>query len=313
MAWFMCFGPPPPPSSSHSHTRSTSQRSFTCYYLAEDHMPPGDQLDHIGIMGEHRPPNDTSAAEITNPIFSAHHSSLGAGLPPVPANLVSKIESGAFVDMADLLPERLSTYYNDEEAKGKTKKPAVTNILEWLQCFSIYVAIRGQKQPERIRDLMGYQALIIEAYLEYKSNCWMGYDRRFRQICASQPSRSWAAIHPTLWNLAFTGQAKTTRCTHCFSLSHQASDCELAPSSRSQRFDQLPSTYQGPQRRQLCFQWNETQSVTCPYPNCKFQHVCYICAYDPKAVDISHKAIYCPRRPSSSKGYKPKPLMSPWS
>ena len=46
--------------------------------------------------------------------------------------------------MADLLPERLSTYYNDEEAKGKTKKPAVTNILEWLQCFSIYVAIRGQ-------------------------------------------------------------------------------------------------------------------------------------------------------------------------
>lgn len=143
---------------------------------------------------------------------------------------------------------------------------------------------------------MGYQALIIDAYMEYKGNCWMGYDRRFRQICASQPSRSWAAIHPTLWNLAFTGQAKTARCMHCFSLLHHSSDCDLASSNRSQCPDLSPSADQGPQRWQLCFQWNETQYATSPYPNCKFQHVCYICAYDPKATDISHKAIYCPKR-----------------
>lgn len=43
------------------------------------------------------------------------------------------------------------------------------------------------------------------------------------------------------------------------------------------------------------FSVDETQYVTCPYPNCKFQHVCYICAYDPKATDISHKAIHCPK------------------
>ena len=324
IAQFHALCPPPPPfhslSCAYIYTCNTTQHSFTYCCLAEDHMPPGDQLDHIGIMGE-QPPSNTSVTEKTNPMVPAPHSSLGAGLPPVPAKLVSKIESGAFIDMADLLPERLGTYCNDEEAKGKTKKPVVTNILEWLQCYSIYVAIRGQKQPERIRDLMGYQALIIDAHMEYKSNCWMGYDRRFRQICASQPGRSWAAIHPTLWNLAFAGQAKTTRCMYCFSLTHQSNDCELASSSRSQRFDLTSSTDQGTQRRQFCFQWNETQSVTCPYPNCKFQHVCYICAYDPKASDISHKAIYCPKRRglgtsqtipghSSSKGYnKLKPLM----
>ena len=111
----------------------------------------------------------------------------------------------------------------------------------------------------------------------------------------------------------------TTRCIHCFSLSHQSSDCELAPSTVAGH--NVLTRYQGPQR---CFQWNETQSVTCPYPNCKFQHVCYICSYEPKAADISHKAVYCPKRralgtsqevqgPSSSKGYKPKPLMSSWS
>lgn len=285
---------------------------FTCCCLAEDHMPSGDQLSHIGVMGEHQAPCDPSAA--------THHNILGAGLPPVPAKLAYKIESGAFIEMADLLPERLGSYHNEEETKGKTKKLAVTNILEWLQCFSIYVAVRGQKQPERIRDFMGYQALIIDAYMEYKGNCWMGYDRRFRQICASQPGRHWDAIHPTLWNLAFAGQAKTTRCMHCFSLSHRSGDCELAPSNKSQHFNHLLSSDQGSQRRQLCFQWNETPSVTCPYPNCKFEHVCYICAYDPKVTDISHKAMYCPKRralhtsqgvqaPSSS-GSFPKPLMS---
>ena len=110
--------------------------------------------------------------------------------------------------MADLLPEQLSTYYSDEEPKTRTKKPSVTNVMEWLQCFAVYVAVRWQKQPERIRDLMGYQALIIDTYMEYKGDCWMGYDHRFWQITASQPDRSWASIDPTLWNLAFAGQAK---------------------------------------------------------------------------------------------------------
>ena len=50
------------------------------------------------------------------------------------------------------------------------EKPSVTNILKWLQCFTVYVAVQGQKQPERIQDFMGYQALIIDAYLEYKGN-----------------------------------------------------------------------------------------------------------------------------------------------
>ena len=32
---------------------------------------------------------------------------------------------------------------------------------------------------------MVYQAVIIDAYLEYKSNCLMGYDQCFQQIAAS--------------------------------------------------------------------------------------------------------------------------------
>ena len=56
--------------------------------------------------------------------------------------------------------------------------------------------------------------------------CWLGYDRGFQQQAAATPTR-WAVVDPTLWNLAFSGQAGTSRCRYCFSLSHCSSDCEI--------------------------------------------------------------------------------------
>ena len=99
----------------------------------------------------------------------------------------------------------------------------VSDIVEWLQYFGIYIAIISRKQPARVIDLLGYQNLIIQAYQEYRGDCWLGYDRGFRQQAAATPTR-WAVVDPTLWNLAFSGQAGTSRCRYCFSLSHYSSD-----------------------------------------------------------------------------------------
>ena len=130
-------------------------------------MPTESQLRNIGITGEQLATTDQSTVLNVNTPITTCIRILGAGLPPVPAKLVSKIESGAFIEMTNLLPEQLGIYYSDKEPKARTKKPSVTNIMGWLQCFAVYVAVRCQKQPERIRDLMGYQALIIDAYMEY--------------------------------------------------------------------------------------------------------------------------------------------------
>ena len=91
-----------------------------------------------------------------------------------------------------------------------------------------YVAVICNNQPARVPDLMGYQLLILEAYHEFRNDCWLGYDRRFRQWAASHPRTRWVAIEPTLWSLAFQGQARSSRCKHCFSLSHSSVECELS-------------------------------------------------------------------------------------
>ena len=139
----------------------------------------------------------------------------GAAIPLIPPNLVEKIESGAFVEMGDLLPSCLGL---DDAAKSTQKHCLITNIMEWLQSFAVYVTVIARKQPQRVPDLMGYQVLILEASSEYKNDCWMAYDRYFRQDATSQPQCSWSNIDTTLWLLAFSGQARANRCKFCFSL-----------------------------------------------------------------------------------------------
>ena len=79
-----------------------------------------------------------------------------------------------------------------EERQGqKPKWDQVTNILEWVQCFGIYMAMVTKKAPDRIQDLLGYQGLILEARTEYAGDGWLGYDCRFRQQAAANPDAVW--------------------------------------------------------------------------------------------------------------------------
>lgn len=61
------------------------------------------------------------------------------------------------------------------------------------------------KTPSRIRDLLGYHTLIIQASMEYKGDGWMGYNHRFHQNAAADPDTVRGHLDPTLWNIAFAG------------------------------------------------------------------------------------------------------------
>ena len=156
--------------------------------------------------------------------------------------------------------------------------------------FFTYVSVVSRNHPECIPDLMGYQSLIIEASMEYKGDCWVGYDRRFRQQVASHPSTTWSTNDSTLWSLAFTGRAKVSRCSYCFSLFHRSADCELSP-DQPQTHTQTTCKF--------CFRWNES---TCTFPNCKYEHVCYIFAPDSTNSYVAHKAINFPLCPTLPRG-----------
>ena len=219
---------------------------------SEDHTSLGQQLSHIRLIGTSNPLATHSRSTEVQGL------STGAGHPPVPAKLVNKIESGAYMDMLELLPERLDTT-DSEDVKSKRKKRSFS-ILEWLQWSVTYLCHRGgQKTTTRLADLMEYQSLIIEAHMEYKNDCWIGYDSRFQQQAASSPCTAWSTIDTKLWNLAFAGHTRIVRCKHCFSLVYQSTDCNLSP--------EIPNNLlQKNQCLQFCFCWNKIATPTCPYP-----------------------------------------------
>lgn len=90
-------------------------------------------------LGETQGGKGAVSSTHTSPLPKASQAILGAGLPPVPSKLVRRIECGEFIELSELLPEKLSFDVAEEDSgKGKSKKKLITSILEWVQCFSLY-------------------------------------------------------------------------------------------------------------------------------------------------------------------------------
>ena len=130
---------------------------------------------------------------------------MGAGIPPVPEKMISSIEAGEYIEMAELLPDRLGSAGmmagEDQTRIPRSRRKAVTNIFEWVECFAIYVAVLSRSRPQRVPEMLGYLILILEAHMEHGGDGWIGYDRRFCMTAAGNPSINWAAIDTTLWQL----------------------------------------------------------------------------------------------------------------
>ena len=177
-------------------------------------MPPFIMLQHIVLIGDEAPPSATPPTEIHNavPVNTqelgllmprAHCAALlGAGLPPILAKLVSRIEDDEFIDMVELLPERLDpsrTLFTDKPEPPKFNRcyETVTSILKWTQCFAIYAVILCKKCPEKLPNMLSYLILTIQNHVEYEGNAWLGYNRRFRQRVVFTPQVSWAKSDST--------------------------------------------------------------------------------------------------------------------
>ena len=140
--------------------------------LALNQLPSGPQLQHAPQMGEQPtppaplPPTTSSQASRSESSMSPPVI-LSSCLPPVPAKLVRRIQDGLFVEMGELSPDRLD--FPDlpatEQSASTPKVQEVTDIIEWVQCFSVFTAIIHRSQPDRTPDLLGYQNLMVQTSL----------------------------------------------------------------------------------------------------------------------------------------------------
>ncbi len=169
---------------------------------------------------------------------------LGDGFPPVPAKVVTNIQKGEFVDMADLLRDNIEAerrYASSGAAASSAVQPArsyrheLPDLFSWVQCFGVYASVVASKQPGRVGQLLAYQTMIIREARSCGGSGWLVYDTMFRQQVAHAPETDWSKLNNTLYSVTFlaqqTGRGKT--CLHCMETDNTAMDCAVAP-TRSQ-------------------------------------------------------------------------------
>ena len=164
----------------------------------------------------------------------------------------------------------------------------VTNIMDWIQCFGLYMAIVSLKNPSRIPDLIGYQNLIVQSSLNSHEGCWIIYDRRFRLKASATTISEWSAIDITFWRMAFPERPPAVS-NYCFPkspppLQSFSSGSPPAPAPR------------------VCLEWNENPDPGCPRPSCRFDHICYRCVQT-NVSNKKHKAIFCPYKLKRQGGF----------
>ena len=109
---------------------------------------------------------------------------------------MAKITSGALVEFTDLLAETIRAqeaephaYLDGKllDAPAKKRVVGITDILAWIQAFTIYQWIFCSTYPSRWQDNFHYKSLIFQTGCQFPGPAWLNYDTAFRKDAAAIP------------------------------------------------------------------------------------------------------------------------------
>lgn len=111
-------------------------------------------------------------------------------LPSFPAKILKKIREGDFVDVAELLRDNIEVEHRQGQVEGgcsslisnsanKARRWEEPDILSWCQCFAIFVSMIAIMQPERVSQMLAYQAMLVWEARQCGGGGWKQYDSTF--------------------------------------------------------------------------------------------------------------------------------------
>ena len=131
------------------------------------------------------------------------------GYSLIPEKLVTKIRTGEFIDLADLLAENLKgqetepqTYLDGKLLVTSSKKriQEITDIVTWVEAFTVYSWILCSAHPSRWQDMTQYKLLILKTSRQFPGKAWLHYDIAFRKDAAASGLVDWSRMNLDLYN-----------------------------------------------------------------------------------------------------------------
>ena len=133
---------------------------------------------------------------------------VGTRLPALSKKLIARVLANEYIDFAELPPAKGKGRPMPPSLEGQIivvqaaelmqARKIIPDLATWTQCFAIYAATLGSKQPARIPELMAYQTIIAKVSQCYRWPSWVVYDQNFRQEAAGNTHQSWARVDPSI-------------------------------------------------------------------------------------------------------------------
>ncbi|KAL9987112.1 hypothetical protein ACROYT_G001362 [Oculina patagonica] len=201
---------------------------------------------------------------------------LPPGYSPVPPKLVTQIALNKFVEFSDLLStniEQSQSADNDPQllfdgrvvitSTQKKPKKRIEDIGTWMEALSVYCCVLTAYFPNRAKDLLLYQMMILRTYRHFSGRVWLAYDRVFREHAAATNLTDWSAVNVQLFNFYAAGAVVRGDAVNVLSEPHGA------PSSNV-----------------ICRSWNSGRCVALS-TRCRFAHKCSNCHGQHRVGDCS--------------------------
>ena len=237
---------------------------------------------------------------------------ISPALSPIPAKVVDKVSSGAFVDFKEFLTDNVlllqrlqdlgqvgSVLPSAQHFSNGSRLREVSDPLTWVACFLAFMATRVD-HPET-RELAAYGMLVLQLAQKHGGSGWLLYDRQFRQHKAAGAPLPWSDINASLMAATVLGQPNSNlgrTCSLCLAADHSREECALASiegrksptyprASRSVQANRQPrrfTPYRSPSAG-LCYRYN---AGACNSSPCRFEHACSNC------FSAGHPEVSCP-------------------
>ncbi len=282
-------------------------------------------VGHVPTFDSHEPALVSHHLDMSGVVpggESADYVSVAAlpGIPAVPQKVAKKLLGGEYVDMAEMRPDawrmeelmyagQSDTPSCPAGSRGANRKRPVTDIVTWMECFSVMAAIITAKASERAPHLFAYQRLIVRASQSFEGLAWVSYDAQFRRKASLTRSWEWGTPDSPLYNdstnasqggrsqsyivvfayqtATSTGHASSPATPNQVGLSPGPAGGDY-PYSTAPQGRRPDTTGAGKRVVELCGKFNKFSGNACNFNDCRFAHICSRCMVAP------HPASRCP-------------------
>ena len=157
-------------------------------------------------------------------------------------------------------------------SQRRRQAAVISDILSWLQAFSIYTAILVSSETttkEEAAGLAAHTYLILQLSKDLKGSQWLKYDQSYREWAAAKGIRKWGEMNFSIYGRCLASQ--------------QTSTTYYPPSSMGKSLKRKAIT-------KVCYRWND--GVHCDSSTCRFHHCCRFCGEVTRPQDVpKHQSV----------------------